>query len=158
MNQFRWAIAVASAVVAAGCTGTLEPVSNTTLGDNGIRLTVAASSQEIVGGSPVTVHATLTNEGAESVTLHFSDGCQINPSIRNSDGQVVLAGGGCITMLTDLTLAPLQNVERDFVWTGSTEFTSEMPLRPLPAGMYRFIVNVPAAEGTLSAGVEITLK
>jgi Intracellular proteinase inhibitor len=131
------------------------------VGDNQVRLTVSASSAEVVRGSPVTFHVTLINAGAKPVTLHFSDSCQINPYVRNSEGAVVLPDKGswaCLTVLTELNLAPLQSVERDFVWTGSTAFQSEEPLRSLSPGKYQFLVEVPAGEGALSAGVNIALK
>jgi hypothetical protein len=146
---------------AAGCRQSLAPTSSTEIGANLVRLTVSASSTQVIRGFPVTIHITLVNQGTETVTLHFRDSCQINPYIHNSAGEVVLPGGGgyiCATVLTDLTLAPGDTVARDFVWTGSTTFASAMPLRPLPPGKYVFTAQVPADEATLRASVEITLK
>jgi hypothetical protein len=155
-------IAVATIVVGGqGCRETVAPSSSTQIGENLIRLTVSSSASEVVRGAPVTLRATLVNEGTKAVSLHFGDSCQINPYIRNSVGETVLPSNGhwvCLTVLTELTLAPLQSVERDFVWTGSTTFSPEEPLRPFPPGKYSFTAEVPAGEGTLRATVEITLK
>ena len=149
-------------VVGVGaCSDATAPISSTQLGANQVRLTVSASSSEVTRGTPVNLHVTLVNEGMEAVTLHFGDSCQINPYIRNLGGEIVLPGGGawgCLTVLTSLTLAPQGSVSRDYIWRGSTDFASEMPLRPLPAGRYFFSAKVPAGEMTLSAGIGITLK
>jgi len=161
MNLFRWTAVAGMVVAIGGCGNATAPISNSRIGANHVRLTVSASASEVTRGSPVNLHVTLVNEGTQAVTLHFGDSCQINPYIQNMVGEVVLPGGGawaCLTVLTSLTLAPQGSVSRDFVWRGSTDFASEMPLRPLPAGMYFFSAKVPAGEMTLSAGVAITLK
>jgi hypothetical protein len=161
MNLLRGIAVAGMLVVIGGCTDATAPISSTQLGANQVRLTVSASSPEVTRGSPVKLHVTLVNEGTQAVTLHFGDSCQINPYIRNAAGEIVLPGGGawgCLTVLTSLTLAPFESVSRDFVWAGSSDFVSEMPLRPLPAGMYFFSAKVPAGEVTLSAGVGIALK
>jgi hypothetical protein len=161
MNLFRGTVLAGMLVVIGGCRDATAPISSTQVGANQVRLTVSASASEVTRGSPVNLHITLANEGMQAVTLHFSDSCQINPYIRDSAGEIVLPGGGawgCLTVLTSLTLAPQGSVSRDFVWRGSTDFASEMPLRPLPAGSYLFSAKVPAAEMTLSAGVNVTLK
>jgi hypothetical protein len=161
MNLSRWTAVAGMLVVIGGCGDATAPISSTQIGANHVRLTVSASSSEVTRGSPVNLHVTLVNEGTQAVTLHFGDSCQINPYIRNLGGEIVLPGGGawgCLTVLTSLTLAPQGSVSRDYVWRGSTDFASEMPLRPLPAGRYFFSAKVPAGEMTLSAGVGITLK
>jgi Intracellular proteinase inhibitor len=161
MRRFRWIAVVAGGLTATACSSTLDPVSNTMVGDNQVRLSISASSAEVVRGSPITFHVTLANAGAKPVTLHFRDSCQINPYVRDSGGSIVLPDNGswgCASTLTELTLASLQSVERDFVWTGSTAFQSEEPLRPLSPGKYLFVAEVPATEGALSAGVDIALK
>jgi hypothetical protein len=61
-------------------------------------------------------------------------------------------------VLTQLTLVPGQPVVREYVWTGSTEFQSEMPLLPLSPGKYFFTAKVPANEATLTVTTQITLK
>jgi hypothetical protein len=103
----------------------------------------------------------LVNEGSEATTLHFGDSCQIIPTIRNAAGEIVVPGGGgwaCLTVITHLTLIPGQPVVREFVWTGSTEFRSELPLRPLPPGKYFFTAEVPQGEATLRVTTEVALK
>ena len=159
MNLIRWT-AVAGMVAASGaCGGAIEPDATDEFGD--IRLSVSRSSAEVVRGSPVTFRVDLVNEGTEAATLHFGDSCQINPIIRNSVGEIVLPTGGrwgCATVLTQLTLLPGQPVVREYVWTGSTAFQSEMPLRSLPPGRYFFTAEVPQGEATLRATTEITLR
>jgi hypothetical protein len=148
-------------VVIGGCADATAPISSTQLGANQVRLTVSASSSAVMRGTPVNLYVTLVNEGTQAVTLHFGDSCQIKPYIRNAAGEIVLPGGGawgCLTVLTSLTLAPLESISRDYVWTGSTDFASELPLRLLPAGRYLFSAEVPAGETRLSAGVGVTLK
>jgi len=161
MNLFRWTAAAGVLVVIGACRDATAPISNSELGANQVRLTVSASSSEVMRGLPVDLHVALANEGTQAVTLHFGDSCQIKPYIRNAAGEIVLPGGGawgCATVLTNVTLAPGENFTRDYVWTGSTDFASEMPLRPLPPGRYLFSAEVPAGETMLSAGIEITLK
>jgi hypothetical protein len=109
----------------------------------------------------MTFRVTLLNEGAEAATLHFGDSCQIVPTIRNAGGQIVLPSGGgwaCLTVITQLTLLPGEPVIREYVWTGSTAFQSEMPLGPLPPGTYLFTAEVPQGEATLKATTQVTLK
>jgi hypothetical protein len=159
VNLIRWT-AVAGIVVASGaCNGAIEPNPTDRVG--AIRLSVSSSSAEVVRGSPVTFRVHLVNEGTEATTLHFGDSCQIIPTIRNASGEIVVPFGGgwaCLTVITRLTLLPGEPVIREFVWTGSTEFRSESPLRPLPPGEYFFTAEVPQGEATLRATTEITLK
>ena len=159
MNLIRWT-AVAGILVGLGACGeAVAPATSTRVGD--IQLTLSASASEVNRGSPVTFHVNLVNEGSEAATLHFSDSCQIVPTIRNSRGEYVLPQGGwwgCLTALTQLTLLPGQPVVRDYVWTGSTEFQSEMPLLPLSPGKYFFTAEVPADEATLTVTTQVTLK
>lgn len=159
MNLIR-RTAVAGIVIAAGaCSEAVAPTASARVG--AILLTVSGSSAEVVRGSPVTFRVSLVNEGSEAATLHFGDSCQIVPTIRNALGEIVLPAGGawgCLTVLTQLTLLPGQPVIQDYVWTGSTAFQSEMPLRPLPAGKYFFTVEVPSGEATLRVTTQITLK
>jgi hypothetical protein len=158
VNLIRWT-AVAGIVVGAGaCNGAIEPNPTDRLG--AIRLSVSSSSAEVVRGSPVTLRIDLVNEGSEAITLHFGDSCQIVPTIRDASGEIVVptGGWGCLTVVTQLTLLPDQPVVREYVWTGSTAFQSEMPLVPLPPGRYFFTAEVPQGEATLRASTAVTLK
>lgn len=143
----------------ASCT---DPVSSTMIGDNLVRLTTSASAREFVGGSPVTLRIILTNEGDDAVTLHFRSTCQLLPFIRDSRGENVIPSGGgwgCGAAITQLSLDPGESVTREYVWTGSTAFQSEMPLVPMPPGRYYFTAEVPADEGELrSAPIELILE
>jgi hypothetical protein len=153
-------LAAGLVVLTPGCSTATSP-SDTMIGANHLRLSVSSSASEIVSGSPVTLRVRLSNEGTAPVTLHFGDSCQINPFIQNSAGQTVLPEGGwrgCLTVLTTLAVAPGNDVVREFVWTGSTAFQSEMPLRPLPPGQYFFTAEVPAGEVRLRATLPVTVK
>ena len=159
MNLSRWTAIAGVVVATAACSGSTGPDATTRVGS--IRLSVSSSSAEVVRGSPVTFRIELLNEGGEAVTLHFGDSCQIVPYVRNALGETVLPTGGgwvCLTVVTALTLLPGQPVVREYVWTGSTAFQSEMPLRSLPPGKYFFTAEVPQGEATLRATTEITLK
>jgi hypothetical protein len=158
MKLTRW---FAAAVTVLACSESTAPKSSTVIGENLVRLTVTSSAGEVLRGTPVTFHVRLVNEGSAPVTLHFRDSCQINPYIQDESGKTVLPDGGrwgCATVVTNLTLTPGTDVVREFVWTGSTEFRSEMPLRPLPMGAYYFSAEVPAEEITLRATVAVILK
>lgn len=158
MNLIRWT-AVAGALVIAGCSQATEQNATSKVGE--LRLSVSGSSDQVAPGAPVTFRVSLVNEGSEATTLHFGDSCQIIPTIRNAAGEIVVPSGGgwaCLTVTTHLTLIPGQPVVREFVWTGSTEFRSELPLRPLPPGKYFFTAEVPQGEATLTATTRVELR
>ena len=160
MNLSCRGVAVALLIGTLGCHDPFGASSNTQVGANLVRLTVSASTSEVARGSPVTIHATLTNDGTQAITLHFRDTCQILPYMRNALGEIVLPADGswgCGAMLTDLTLTPGQSVTQDFVWTGGDSFGTQMPLFFLPTGRYLCTVEVPALEQFLRASVAITL-
>lgn len=157
-SQCVW---IVSLIGALGCSNSAEPLSSVDIGGSTVRLSVAASGNEIVGASPVTFTIRLMNEGAQPVTLHFNSGCQILPYIRASNGTLVLpeGGWGCTAALTQLSLAAGESVVREYVWTGSTAFRSEMPLRSLPEGRYFFSAESLSAEAALrSPPIEIVLR
>lgn len=163
MKLGRWfgAAAAGLVIVVLGCQEAVSPKSSTVIGENLVRLTVTPTATEVVRGSPMTFHVSLENEGSTPVVLHFRDSCQINPYIQDQLGKTVLPVGGwwiCTGALTTLTVAPGADVSRDFVWTGSTEFRSELLLRSLPPGKYFFSAEVPADEVTLRATIPVTLK
>ena len=145
----------------AACQNPAAP-SSTIIDDNLIRLTATASASDVVPGTPVTLRITLTNEGTRSVTLHFNSGCQILPYIRDARGANVIPDGGgygCTAALTQLTLAPGHSEIREYKWTGSNAFQSEMLLRPMPPGRYYFTAEVEANEAKLSTEpIELRLK
>jgi hypothetical protein len=160
MNLTRWFAGAAIVVGVGGCGGATAPDSSIVVGENQVRLTISSSASEVNRGTPVTFQVRLSNEGAAPVTLHFRDSCQINPYIRDRFGKILLpANGGwiCLGALTELTLSPAEVVARQFVWTGSSAFQSEEPLRSFPAGKYFFSVEIPAAEGMLRATVPVAL-
>ncbi len=166
--------ALASVLFAvASCNDPAGPTSSTLIGDNLIRLTTSASAREITAGSPVTLRVSLTNEGAESVTLHFGSSCQILPYVRDARGAGVIPqqgdGYACLGILTHLTLAPGQSEVHEYVWTGSTRFLRSMSSPPelplMPPGRYYFTAEVSGYAGEVpgrmilrSEPLEIVLK
>lgn len=160
MNLSCRGVLVALLIGILGCHDPFGARSNTQVGANLVRLTVSTSASEVARGSPITIRATLTNDGTEVITLHFRDTCQILPYIRNTFGEIVLPADGswgCGAMLTDLTLTPGQPVTQEFVWTGGDSLGTQMPLFFLPTGRYLCTVEVPALEVFLRASVVITL-
>ena len=163
MKLGRWFAAAAAGLVLVvlGCQEAVSPKSSTVIGENLVRLSVTPSASEVARGAPMTFHVSLENQGSTPVVLHFRDSCQINPYIQDRLGKTVLPENGwwiCTGALTTLTVAPSSEVVRDFVWTGSTEFRSELLLRSLPPGKYFFSAEVPADEVTLRGTVPVVLK
>jgi hypothetical protein len=150
--------------VLAACSAATEPreITELRIGDNAVRLELSASSAELLAGTPDTLRVTLSNHGPSTVVLHFNDSCQILPYILDATGTVVLpsyGSWGCYLALTQIELAAGKSLVREFVWTGSTAFASEMPMRPLPSGTYYVVAEVPAREGKLrTRPVRITLR
>jgi hypothetical protein len=82
--------------------------------------------------------------GSDTVTLHFSDSCQLMPYVASSSGLIVDPPGGswaCATVLTSLTLAPGE-VRSEEVHVGSAA-----------QGPYRY-VQLGAGEIRLREGAE----
>jgi hypothetical protein len=157
MGLIRWSVVAGILVAAAACGDSTAPESSARFGD--IRLTAAASSREVASGSPLTFQVELVNEGSSAMTLHFGDSCQIVATMQNALGQTVISSGACLTVLTQLTLAPGQPVVKEYVWAGgSTAFQPGEPPPSLPAGSYFFTVKVPANEASLSVTIQVTLR
>ncbi len=75
----------------------------------GISLTLSASTARISPGDTVRLTARLTNHTQLPVRLDFSSGCQILFYVENAEGKVVEPSGGgwgCTLALTSLQLAP----------------------------------------------------
>ena len=137
-------------LAAVGChqEAVLAPNAASRLG-----LSVAVSASSVMAGQPDTITITLANSAPDAVTLHFGSGCQILPYIADAHGTLVLPGGGgwmCTAALSQRTLAPHQTQTLRFVWTGSTTFASEMPLLPLPSGLYYVFATLEANEARLT--------
>lgn len=147
---------VACLALLAACTSAptdIRPAQSTAVVDGSIlTLTLTASTQDLVAGQPDTLRATLSNAGPNEARLRFNTGCQILPYIRAANGTVVLpdyGAWGCHQALTTLVVPANQSVVREWIWTGSTAFQSEMPLRPLPPGTYHVTVVVEANNARL---------
>jgi hypothetical protein len=112
-------------------------------------LALAVTSAELPPGQVDTITITLTNTNSRPVSLNFLSGCQILPYIRDARGVTVLPSGGgwvCTAALSRLELAAGERHARTFVWSGSTEFASELLVRRLPPGVYFVSAVVSAAE------------
>lgn len=100
----RMLFAAACAVLVA-CSG--SPTSPSQQGP--LRLTAEITRIVIPSGETATITFRLQNLGARTLTLNFSDGCQLLPYIANASGVIVYPGGGgwgCTLALTSLTLPP----------------------------------------------------
>jgi hypothetical protein len=151
MTLFSRFASICLLLAVASCSDPTSPRSSVLIGDNLLRLTASASTREIEFGSPVTLRVSLTNEGAETVTLQFGSSCQILPYIHNAGGARVLPaaddGWACLGVLTQLSLDPGQSEVKEYVWKGSSKFRSEPPLPALPRGRYYFTAEVPEYRG-----------
>lgn len=120
---------------------------------SGLVLSAAVSTPSFEAGQADTITITLTNTTPNVITLHFGDGCQILPYVADANGDVVLPSGGgwgCTAALSQLSLAPHEVQTARFIWTGSTTFSSEMPLRTLPRGLYHVFATLHASEAHLT--------
>ena len=163
MILFSRFASVSLLLVLAGCQDTAGPLSSTVIGGNLVRLTTSASASELIRGSPVTLHIRVKNEGTEAVTLHFNSTCQVVPFIHDAGRTPVIPDGGaygCGAALTQLSLAPGESEDSEYVWTGGTAFASQGTLRPLPPGRYYFSARVLAEDGAAmqSEPIELILK
>jgi hypothetical protein len=165
MNLFSRYAFTFSLLSVASCNDASGP-SSAIIDNTLLRLSASASANVIYPGSPVTLRATLKNEGSEPITLHFSDSCQILPYIRTGGGKSVIPSGGgwgCLTVITQLSLAPgesrvheyvLKKTESALAGTRNAQMQFE-----LPAGRYYFTAEVPASQVTLrSEPVELIVK
>ena len=166
MTLFSRFASISLLLAVASCSNPSSGPSSTIIDNSLIRLTTSASAGVIEAGSPVTLRASLKNEGSEAITLHFGDSCQILPYIRNDRGErVIPAGGGwgCLTVITQLSLAPgqskvheysLKKAESGLAGTRLVELQFE-----LPAGRYFFTAEVPAPGVTLrSEPIQLIVK
>ena len=115
----------------------------------GVSLSLSVSREVIQAGQLDTITIVLRNTTNRAVTLSFGSGCQLLPYIADARGTVVLPSGGawmCTAIVTTLTLAPGETRSSILVWTGTTEFASEMPLRSLPPGRYSIWARLPAGQ------------
>lgn len=137
----------ALAVIASCDSGPLGPSSTSNSAD-GLMLSVAVSRSQLRAGDLDSITITLANTNDHAVSLNFSSGCQILPYIADGRGTTVLPSGGwaCTAMLSRLDLAVGERRTVVLVWSGSTTFASEMPLRPLPSGVYTVFAALSAQE------------
>ena len=134
----------------AACTSeTVAPTSQ-----DGISLALTVTTPDLRLGQHDTITVTITNTNSHAVTLNFANGCQILPYVRDAHGVNVLPGDGgwaCTAQVSQLVLAGGERHSETFVWSGSTEFVSELLLRPLPPGQYFVSATLTAVEMSLTA-------
>ena len=124
-----------------------EPLASPSAG--GISLALSVAHTQFQRGQRDTIAITLTNATDTSVTLNFSTGCQVLPYIANGRGDIVLPSGGdyvCTAAFSKLQLAPGEQHTQALVWSGSTQFVTELPLLPLPPGIYSVFAVMSAQE------------
>ncbi len=105
-----------------------------------LRLTVNTESILLRVGDTNTVVFRLSNVGAETLRLTFSDSCQILPYVveRRRHAVVHPAGGGwgCFTAITSLTLTPGASRVVPLLLRGGTSATTDGGEVRLPRGEY----------------------
>lgn len=105
-----------------------------------LRLRADIESIQLRVGDSTTVNFRLTNISAETLRLEFGDSCQVLPYIAEAPGQTVIypAGGhwGCLTVITNLTLAPGASRVVPLQLRGGTTATYNGREVRLPRGTY----------------------
>lgn len=140
-------LAVACAVLAA-CGA--SPASPSEQGP--LRLTAAITRSVIPAGETAKITFRLENLGSDTVTLHFSDGCQLMPYIANAAGQIVYpegGGWGCTLAITSLTLQPGGAKTVDVQVRAAAQ--ASYPYVALGAGDYSAHAKVPSSEYKLQS-------
>jgi uncharacterized protein (DUF58 family) len=133
----------------AAC-GTASPTSPSEQGS--LRLTASINRSVIPAGEVATVTFRLENRASHTVTLNFSDSCQLMPYVASASGSVVYPPGGgwsCATVVTSLTLRPGESETREVRVCGVAQ-----PLDacvPLGAGEYSAFAKVPSNEYKLQS-------
>ena len=97
---------VGLASILAAC-GTASPTSPSEQGS--LRLTASVNRSVIPAGEVATLTFRLENGASHTVTLNFSDSCQLMPYVASASGSIVYPPGGgwyCATVVTSLTLQP----------------------------------------------------
>jgi len=117
-----------------------------------LRLTASITRSLIPSGETATITFRLKNAGSGSVTLDFTDSCQLMAYIANSAGKVVYPEGGswaCAQVITSLTLAPGGAKTVDVqVRAGAA---ASYPYVALGAGDYSAYARVPSGEYKLQS-------
>lgn len=107
----------------------------------GLRLDGSISSTIVPVGKTHVLTFRLRNLTEQSMTLHFSSGCQITPFIETRSGEDVYPQGGgyaCTTALTSLTIEPGGEVLRPMRVHGGPPSASDVDVGlPIPRGRYR---------------------
>jgi hypothetical protein len=79
-----------------------------------IRLLAEISQPVLSRGESATITFRLENVSANEIRLSFSSSCQLTPYILERDtSRVVLGGGACLTVITNLVLPPGGSVTRE---------------------------------------------
>ncbi len=133
----------------AACGGN-SPASPSSQG--GLRLAGSTTRTVIPAGQTATITFRLQNDGSDTVTLNFSDGCQLNTYVAKVSGEVVYPPGGnwvCTLALTSLTLRPGESTSQDVrvaSWNSSLDAYT-----PLKAGDYLAYAKVTSRERSLQS-------
>ncbi len=149
----RFLIGIAALAVSASCdSGPLGPRSASDTAA-GLTLSLAVSRSQLRAGDLDSITISLVNNNDHAVSLSFGSGCQILPYVTDARGTTVLPGGGgwtCTMAISKLDLAAGERHTGVLVWSGSSAFASEMPMRPLPSGVYSVFAVLSAGEVRLA--------
>jgi hypothetical protein len=117
-----------------------------------LRLTATITRSVIPAGETATITFRLTNVGSDSVTLNFTDACQIRSYISSASGSIVYPAGGewmCAAIVTSLTLAPGAVKTQDVQVRAAAQ--APHPYVALSAGDYSTYAKVRSSEYTLQS-------
>jgi uncharacterized membrane protein len=117
-----------------------------------LRLTASITRTVIPAGETATITFRLKNVGSDSVTLDFTDSCQLVAYIANSAGKIVHPEGGswvCAQVITSLTLAPGNEKTLDVQVRAAAQ--ASPPYVALGAGSYSAYAKVPSREYKLQS-------
>jgi uncharacterized protein (DUF58 family) len=140
---------VGLASILAAC-GTASPTSPSEQGS--LRLTASVNRSVIPAGEVATLTFRLENRASHTVTLNFSDSCQLMPYVASASGSIVYPPGGgwsCATVVTSLTLRPGESETRE-VKVGGVAQPLDSSV-PLGAGEYSSFAKVPSNEYKLQS-------
>jgi hypothetical protein len=132
-NNLR-GLVVGGLLLCAACADGVAPLHGP------LRLDASVNQLRLRIGDTSTVTFRLTNTGADTIRLSFGSSCQILPYVAAEPRGVIVhpAGGawGCLTVITNLTLAPGAQKSVPLALRGGPSNPSNFREVPLPTGEY----------------------
>lgn len=105
-----------------------------------LTFTASMSRTSIPVGESATLEMRVSNHSAREVVVSFPHSCQILPYIEDATGTVAYPGGGgwgCLTVVTEMRLAPGESRLRTLEIRGGTTAPPGYEGARLPPGEYR---------------------